>query len=163
VIVTLVAAVAENGVIGRAGRLPWRLPADLRHFRRLTTGHTVVMGRRTQEEIRRPLAGRRNIVLTRRPGFRAEGFEVAGSLEAALALAAGEPEVFVIGGGEVYCEALPRADRMVLTHVHAAVEGDTRFPAFDPAGWRVVGEELHPADEANPHRFTIRRYERRAG
>jgi dihydrofolate reductase len=131
-IVTLVAAVAENGVIGRGGGLPWRLPDDLRHFQRLTQGHTVIMGRRTFDEIRAPLRGRRNIVVSRNPGFRADDVAVARSLEEALALARGEEEVFVVGGGEVYAQALPLATRMYLTHVHAAVGGDTRFPAFEP-------------------------------
>ncbi len=159
-IVSLVAAVADNGVIGRDGGLPWKLPADLAHFRRLTLGHTVIMGRRTFEELGTGLDGRRNLVVTRTPGYAAPGAETVGSLDAALAMAADEPEVFVIGGGEIYREALPIADRMYLTHVHATVEGDTRFPDFDAVGWKVVDEEVHPADDRHPHPFTIVRYDR---
>jgi dihydrofolate reductase len=161
VIVSLVAAVAENGVIGRDGTLPWRLPADLRFFKRLTTGHAIIMGRRTWDEIRRPLPDRRNIVITRNPDADFPGAEPAPDLAAALALAAGDPEVFVIGGGEIFREALRMADRMYLTEVHAVVEGDTWFPAWDPTQWQVVAEDRHEADERHPYAFTIRQYARR--
>lgn len=159
-IISLVAAVAENGVIGRDGVLPWRLPGDLRFFKRLTTGHTIIMGRRTWDEIQRPLPDRRNIVITRSEDRDFPGALRAASLDAALALASTDEEVFVIGGGEIFREALPVADRMYLTQVHAVVEGDTRFPAWDPAEWRVASEERFAADERNPHAFTIRRYQR---
>lgn len=149
--VTLVAAVARNGVIGREGGLPWRLPADLRRFRALTWGHPVVMGRRTWESIGgRPLPGRRNIVVTRRPGYRAPGAEVAGSPEAALMLAAGADEVMVIGGGELYAAFLPLAGRILLTEVDAEPEGDARFPDLDPTEWEEVAREAHAPDAENP-------------
>ena len=160
-IITLVAAVADNGVIGRGGGLPWHLPDDLRHFQRLTTGHTVIMGRRTFDEVRQPLRQRRNIVITRNPDFQAEGFEVARDLDEALALAAGESEVFVVGGGQIFADALAGADRMYLTHVHADVTGDIRFPVFDPRDWEVTWEERHERDARHAHSFTIRRYDRR--
>ena len=151
---------ADNGVIGVGGGLPWHLPEDLKHFKRLTMGHTVIMGRRTWDEVGRPLPGRRNIVVTRQPGFRASGAEVAGSVDEAIARAAGEGEVFVIGGGEVYRQALPVAGRLVLTHVHARVEGDTTFPQIAPEDWDVAAERSWPADARHAHRFTIRDYRR---
>lgn len=159
--ITLVAAVAENGVIGRGAELPWRLPDDLRHFKATTLGGVLIMGRKTFESFGgHPLPQRRSIVVTRDPGYRAAGAEVVHSLEEALALAASEDEVFVIGGGEVFRQLLPRADRMVLTRVHAAPEGDTRFPPFDPDDWRLVAERHHPADERHRYAFTIGTYER---
>lgn len=161
-IISLVAAVAENGVIGRDGGLPWRLPADLQFFKRLTSGHTIIMGRRTWDEIRRALPDRRNIVVSRNHSLDLPGAERAPDLRAALALArqAGDSEAFVIGGGEIYRQALPMADRMYLTEVHSHVEGDTHFPSWDPAEWRVVNEERFPPDARHPHAFTIRRYDR---
>lgn len=159
--ISIVAAVSENGVIGRDGGLPWRLPADTRFFKELTTGHTVIMGRKTWDEIARPLRHRRNIVITRNPTWSAEGAERAGSLAAALEQAGGEARVFVIGGAEIYRQALPLADRMYLTHVHAAVEGDTHFPEWDATAWRMEREQRFDADERNAHGFTIREYVRR--
>jgi dihydrofolate reductase len=161
VIVSIIAAVADNGVIGRDGGLPWHLPADLKRFKKLTTGRHMVMGRRTWDSIgRRPLPGRPTIVVSRDPAFVAEGARVARSLEEALELAAGADEVFVAGGQAIYWEALPVADRVYLTRVHASFEGDTFFPAFDASAWRVVVEERHEADEKNPHAHTFRVYER---
>jgi len=163
-IVSLVVAASTNGVIGKAGGLPWHLPADLRRFKRLTIGHHVVMGRKTFEEIGRPLPERTNIVISRRPDFRPEGCLRTGSIEAALevARAAGETEVFVIGGGEVYRSALPLATRVYLTRVEAIVEGDTTFPTLDPATWRESRSERHPADDRNPHPMTFLVFERTA-
>ena len=137
-ILTLVAAVAKNGVIGSNNRLPWHLPADLRHFKALTTGHAVIMGRKTWESLPekfRPLPGRRNIVVTRSAAYAAPGASVAGSLPDAVAAAAGA-EAFVIGGAELYQAALPLANRLQLTEIDAEFEGDTWFPARDPHEWR---------------------------
>jgi dihydrofolate reductase len=148
-VITLLAAVARNGVIGIDNRLPWHLPADLKHFKALTLGHTVIMGRKTWESLPakfRPLPGRRNIVVTRDPSYRAEGAVVAQSLPAAIA-AAGNDEAFVIGGAELYAAALPLADRLQLTEIDAAFEGDTWFPAIDPDHWRETSREAHH-DEA---------------
>lgn len=154
---------AENHVIGIDGRLPWQLPADLRRFKRLTVGHAVIMGRRTFDSVgRKPLADRRNIVLTRDPTYRAPGADIAGSLEDALRLAGDATEVFVAGGEAVYRAALPFADRLYLTIVHARVEGDTRFPAFDASDWRVIEHERHDADVHHAHPFTFRTLERRS-
>jgi dihydrofolate reductase len=132
----LIAAVAANGVIGRDNALPWRLPEDLAHFRALTTGHAVIMGRRTHQSIGRALAQRQNIVVTRDPGYRAEGAEIAASLDAALARVRLPPPAFVIGGRALYEEALPRADTLHLTEIAAAFDGDRRFPAFDRSQFR---------------------------
>lgn len=145
----LVVARAENGVIGRDNKLPWHIPADLAHFKRVTLGKPVVMGRRTFESIGRPLPGRHNIVLTRDGGWAAPGVTVAAGLDAALA-AADAPEVMIIGGAGVFAEALPRAARIELTEVHAAPDGDTVMPAPDPAVWREAAREDHPAADGRP-------------
>ena len=130
---SIIAAMADNRVIGREGGIPWDLPEDRRRFRELTMGHTVIMGRKTFESIGRPLSGRKNIVLTRQPGFRAEGCIVVNDLRAALAACAGSAEVFICGGGELYREALPCAERIYLTIIHDIVQGDVLFPEL-PAG-----------------------------
>lgn len=133
---TLVAAVADNGVIGDSGDIPWRIPADFAHFKALTLGHVLVMGRATYDSIGRPLPGRTTIVLTRDPHWQAPGVLVAGSLEEALDLAGDLPgEVFVAGGAAVYAQALDRADAQVLTEVHLSPAGDTRYPEFDRTRW----------------------------
>jgi dihydrofolate reductase len=160
VIVSLVLAMSENRVIGRNGGLPWHLPKDLQHFKKLTVDHTVIMGRKTFDEIKHPLDNRRNVVITRNPDFQARGATVVPSLDEALALGATEREVFVIGGGEIFRLALPRADRLYLTVVHASVEGDTYFPAFDATAWVLEEEERHEADEKHAYAFTFRTYSR---
>ena len=134
--VTIIAAVAENGVIGRDNGLPWHLPADLRRFKRLTRGHMVVMGRRTFDSIGgRPLPDRRNIVVSRNPQYHPSGVEVAPDLPGALRLAGPEEDVFVLGGGEIFRQALPLADRLELTVIHARIEGDVTFPPIAAAEW----------------------------
>jgi dihydrofolate reductase len=158
----VIVAVSDNGVIGRDDDLPWRLSADLVRFKRLTMGHHLIIGRRTFESIGRALPGRHMIVVTRNPSWPAPpGVEVATSLDQALALAAADPEVFVGGGAAIYQLALPRADRLYLTRVHATVAGDTFFPALDLADWRLVETEDHGADDRNQHPFTFERWERR--
>ena len=134
-LVSIIAAVARNGVIGVDNRLPWRLPDDLRRFRALTWGKSIVMGRRTHESIGRPLPGRRNIVITRR-GSVSAGCERADSLRTALAMAADAPETVVIGGARCYREALPLAGRLYLTRIDSEFAGDVHFPEWDPAGWK---------------------------
>ena len=160
--VSLIVAVSDNGVIGRDGGLPWRLPRDLRHFKRTTMGHHLIVGRRTWEEGGMPLPGRSMVVVTRDPSFRAAGATVVHSLDAALAAAEGDNEPFIGGGAHLYREALARAlvARLYLTRVHAAVEGDTFFPELDLAGWELVSEEHHPADEKNEHSLSFLVYER---
>ncbi|ROR34659.1 dihydrofolate reductase [Inmirania thermothiophila] len=161
-VLSLIAAIDEGGLIGRGNALPWRLPADLRHFRAVTWGKPVVMGRRTFESIGRPLPGRRNIVVTRDPDWRAAGCERAASPEAALALAAGAREVMVIGGAALYRHFLPRADRLYLTRIHHRFEGDAWFPPIDPAQWVEVAREDHAPDADNPWPYSFLVLERRA-
>lgn len=174
VVVSVIAAVAENGVIGRDGDLPWRLPADLQRFKALTWGHPMIMGRRTYDSIGRPLPGRRSIVLSRNPAALggAAGVTVAGDLGNALEIAAAglEPrvdgdaearQVFIIGGAEIYRQALPLADRLYLTRIHAEIDGETHFPALEAGEWRLVEAEAHPADARHAYPFTFERYERR--
>lgn len=144
-ILTLIAAVARNGVIGIDNHLPWHLPADLTHFKTLTLGQTVIMGRKTWESLPdkfRPLPGRRNIVVTRDAAYHAAGATVAASLPAAIS-AASSGEAFVIGGAELYAAALPLADRLQLTEIDAAFDGDTHFPAFDRGQWQETARETH--------------------
>lgn len=156
----LVAAVAANGVIGRQGGLPWRLPEDLRHFKRLTLGHPVIMGRKTWESLGgRALPGRDNIVVTSQPGYEAPGAAVAASLQAALALCTGEPIAFVIGGRRLFAESLPIAAGLVLTEIHRDFEGDAWFPEYDRSKWREAQREAHTA--ADGMRFDFVRYEPR--
>jgi dihydrofolate reductase len=154
----LIAAVAKNGVIGAHGKLPWHLPEDLTHFKKLTLGHPILMGRRTWESLGKPLPGRENIVISRKPGFGAPGASVASSLEAAIALCAGEPVAFVIGGAELYAAALPLADGLVLTEIDRDYEGDTRFPEWDRKSWRATQKETHTS--ADGMRFNFVLYER---
>jgi dihydrofolate reductase len=144
---TFIAAVARDGVMGRAGKLPWDLPEDRAHFRRTTWGHAVIMGRRTWDETGRPLEGRRNIVVSRSGQVSGSGREVVGTLEEAIALArTTDPEPFIIGGAEIFRQALPLATRMILTEVDLEVEGDTFFPPFDRAAWVVT--DRRPGDRA---------------
>jgi dihydrofolate reductase len=151
--VTLVAAVADNGVIGNAGDIPWRIPADFAHFKALTTGHVLVMGRATYDSIGRALPGRTTIVLTRDPGWSAPGVLTATSLDRALERAAELPgEVFVAGGAAVYAAALGRAQAQVLTEVHLSPEGDTHYPDFDRSEWVERRREAH-LDAEVPHEF----------
>jgi dihydrofolate reductase len=147
---SLIVARARNGVIGLKGAMPWHLPEDLAHFKRMTMGHPIVMGRRTWQSIGRPLPGRRNVVVTRNRRFAADGCDVADSLDAALTLCAGADEVFVIGGAELYALALPHAQRIIVTEIGADFDGDTFFPAPDPARWRETAREHHPAQGARP-------------
>jgi dihydrofolate reductase len=156
----LIVAVADNGVIGNGNDLPWRLPDDLRRFKALTLDKPVVMGRRTFDSIGRPLPGRRNIVISRQSGLAIEGCEVAGSLAEALALAGPVPEVMVIGGAQIYQQALARADVIYLTQVHATVPGDAHFPELSAAQWQETASEAHPADERHAHAFTFLTLER---
>jgi dihydrofolate reductase len=159
--ISLLAAVARGGVIGRDGGIPWRLPEDMVRFRELTTGHPVVMGRKTWESLPdgfRPLPGRGNIVVTRNPDWSAQGADRAGSVEDALELVESEPRAFVIGGGEIYAAALPHADELLLTEIDADVEGDTTFPVWDRDEFEETSREEHVTDDGT--RFAFVRYER---
>jgi dihydrofolate reductase len=168
--VALVAAVARNGVIGARSGLPWRLPSDLKRFKALTTGKPVVMGRKTFQSIGKPLAQRANIVISRDPSFGAPGIDVASSLDAALILArargrcmAGADEICVIGGGEIYRQALAFADRLYLTQVLADPPGDTYFPPVDAKEWKVVAAEDIPVTDRDSHPMRFVVYERLTG
>ena len=153
---------AENGVIGRDGGLPWHLATDLKRFKRLTMGHTVIMGRKTWESIGRPLPGRRMVVISRQSDYRPAGVEVVSNLDDALAIAsaAGDDEAFVIGGAEIYRLALPRADRLYVTLVLAEVEGDACFPDVDWDQWRRIDSESHEADAENDYAHVYHVFER---
>ena len=160
--ISLVAALDRNGAIGRGNALPWHLPADLKRFKALTLGHPVLMGRRTAEAIGRPLPGRRNLVLSRAAGAPFAGVELVHSLDEALAVPGAGEDLMVIGGGEVYALALARATRLLLTHVDTVVDGaDAFFPAWDPADWRVLAREVHPADARHAFGFEFVDYARR--
>jgi dihydrofolate reductase len=164
--IVLVAAVGANGVIGRAGGMPWRLKSDLAHFKRLTLGKPVVMGRKTYVSIGKPLPRRTNIVITRDANFAAPGVVTAPNFEAALALARedaekrGTDEIMVIGGSEVFAAAMPLAERLEITQVHSDTQGDVTFPPIDPQQWREIARQRHargPDDEAD---FTVLTYAR---
>ena len=146
-IVSLVLAMAENGVIGKGGALPWRIPEDMRHFKALTMGKPCIMGRKTWDSLpKKPLPGRANIVVTRDRNFGAEGAIVAHSLDDALAHAENAEEIAIIGGAEIYAAALPRATRIYLTEVHAAFDGDATMPPFDRTIWPETARENHAGD-----------------
>ncbi len=164
--IALICAMARNRVIGHHNALPWRLPADLKHFRELTTGHPLLMGRKTFESLGRPLPNRTNIVLTSQHDFAPPGALVAHSLEQALALATAhvapaKPEIFVIGGENLYAQMLPHADRLYLTEVAAAPEGDAWFPPFDQEAWQELEQRAHPADDKNTYACVFRLLERK--
>ncbi len=162
---SVIVAVSENGIIGRGNGLPWHLPADLRRFRRITMGHAIIMGRKTWQSIGRPLPGRRSIVVSRDPTFAPDGARVVRSLDEALSAAAAEragsedDEVFVIGGQSLFELAVPRADRVYLTQVHAKVEGDVTFDSGPLDAFRLIEEQRHEQDEAHEYAYTFRVYE----
>ncbi|AFU99851.1 type 3 dihydrofolate reductase [Simiduia agarivorans] len=157
----LIVAAAENGTIGRDNQLPWHLPGDLAFFKRCTLGKPIVMGRKTFDSIGRPLPGRPNIVVTRQADWQAEGVTVCNSLEQALAVAGALPEaqsageVMVIGGAELYRQALPMAQRLYLTRVHATIEGDAHFPAVEKSDWLLESDERHSAEGSNPYDYSF--------
>lgn len=153
--INVVVAMADNGVIGRDGGLPWHLPADLRQFRAITWGHPIVMGRRTHESIGRVLPGRRNIVISRDPACAADGCVVVPDFEEAVAVAGDVPDVMIVGGAAVYAAALPRCTRLFITEVHASVEGDVRFPAFAREQWRETARERHAGDGEFDYSFVV--------
>ena len=158
--ITLVVAASANDVIGRDGALPWHISEDLKHFKAITMGHPIVMGRRTFESIGRALPGRLNVVVTRNADYTAEGCTVVDSPAAALRAAEGADEVMIIGGSEIYRLFLPMAHRIHMTRVQAEVEGDATFPPLDPAEWRLVDEEQFPAGEGREYAFSFQTLER---
>jgi len=161
VLVSIIAAMDRNRLIGNKNQLPWHLPADLAHFKKVTMGKPIIMGRKTFESIGRALPGRTSIVLTRASDFRGENVLVAHSLHQALEYAAGNDEVMIIGGSSIYELALPEADRLYLTYVEETYQGDAWFPEFEPGKWRVIASEAHAADEKNPSNYRFVTYERK--
>jgi dihydrofolate reductase len=166
VTVALIAAIAENGVIGREGRMPWRIPSELQHFRGATMGKPMIMGRKTFAAFKKPLDGRDTIVLTHNRDYAPKGAIAVESVEQALkvagdcAIARGVPEIMVIGGAEIYASMLPHASRLYLTRVHAEPEGDVRFPELDLSAWRPVENTYHPRSDSDEHDYTVIVYER---
>lgn len=154
----IIAAVAENGVIGKDNTLIWHLPHDLKRFKRLTSGHHVIMGRKTFESVGRPLPHRTNIVVSRQSGYQAEGCLVVSSLEEALQAAQGDVEPYIIGGAEIYAQGLAYAKKLEITRIHRDFEGDTYFPSFDAKVWKLWRGEKHPADADNPYPFSYLTY-----
>lgn len=159
--ISMIAAMAEGRVIGEGGSMPWHLPADLQHFKKITSGHPILMGRKTFDSIGRPLPKRRNIVLTRDKSFSAEGVEVIHDFSSVTSLMKEEEEFFVIGGATIYEQLLPKAERLYITDIHHSFNGDTFFPAIDRKNWVAISEEKGIVDEKNqyPHTFLV--YERK--
>ena len=153
--ISIIVAMAENGVIGSDNRLPWHLPDDLKRFKALSLGKPIVMGRRTFDSIGRPLPGRTNIVISRNSGLAIEGIRVVHSLDEALRAAGAVPEIVVIGGAEIFRQVLPRTSTIHLTRVHARVAGDVLFPELDPAQWHESALEPHAADERHQYAFSF--------
>lgn len=158
---SLIVAAAENGVIGKDNQMPWHLPEDLKYFKRITMGKPVVMGRKTFESIGKPLPGRPNIVITRNTAYKAEGVDVLHDLSSAeahcedLAIFEDFGEIMVIGGAELYRQALPEVDRIYLTRIHAEIEGDTSFPDLEESSWKVTSEERFGSDDKNPYDYSF--------
>jgi len=159
-IISLIVAVADNGVIGRDNALPWHLPEDLKRFKRITLGKPVVMGRKTFESIGKPLPGRQNIVVSRDASYQRDGVTVVQSVDAAIAAAEGAAEIMVIGGADLFRLFLPRAGRVHLTRVMADVKGDVFWPELDPRAWRLVVREAYPADDRHAHAMSFETWER---
>jgi dihydrofolate reductase len=158
---SLIVAMSENRVIGRNGQLPWRLSADLRRFKQLTMGHALIMGRKTWESIGRALPGRTSLVISRNPAYQAAGARIVADLPQAIRAAAGNDQVFVIGGGQIYRQALSWADRIYLTLVHARIAGDTVFPELDAEAWHLIeASSRYPADQKNEYEYSFHVYQR---
>ncbi|MBL8266709.1 type 3 dihydrofolate reductase [Steroidobacter sp.] len=152
---SIIVAVADNGVIGSANQLPWRLPDDLKRFKALSLGKPIVMGRKTFDSIGKPLPGRLNIVISRQPGLQIPGCTVVTSIDDAIATAQPAPEIVIVGGAEIYRQALPKVSTIHVTRVHAAVDGDVVFPELREQEWQEVAKEYHPADDRHAHAFTF--------
>lgn len=159
-IISLVAAAAENNIIGKENALPWRLPADLKFFKNLTMGHTMIMGRKTFQSVGKPLPGRKTIIITRDRSFAAEGCIVLGSLSEAFEYCKNEEEIFVVGGAEIYHQSLPLSDKIYLTRVHGIFAGDTYFPEIPPNEWKELSREEFRADEKNIYPYSFIQYTR---
>ncbi len=159
-ILSVIAAVARNNVIGNENKLLWHMPADLKHFKSVTSGHSVIMGRKTYESIGRALPNRRNIVISRQAGYSAAGCEMSRSLDEAITACKGEEEVFIIGGADIYRQALSLSDRIYLTRVAADFKGDAYFPEINFSEWKMVETQHHKADEKNGFDYSFSTYHR---
>ena len=159
--ISIIAAIAKNGIIGSGNQMPWHISEDLKRFKAITSGHPVIMGRKTFESLGRPLPNRRNIVITRNPDYDKAGIETAASIDEALALFEENEEIFIIGGGEIYRQTLPLADRMYLTWIDAEADGDTYFPPIDSEEWEIVFSERHEQGLTFPHPFEFMNYKRK--
>lgn len=159
-VITMIAAAAENNALGKDNDLVWHLPDDFRRFKELTTGHHIIMGRKTFETFPKPLPNRTHVVITRKKDYNKEGAVVVNSLEEALELAKDDEQPYIIGGGEIYSLALPKADRIELTRVHGTFEADAFFPEIDENNWKLVSSTFHPKDERHEYAFTYLTYER---
>ena len=154
-IISLIAAMAKNRVIGKDNQMPWHLPADLAHFKQITLGKPVIMGRKTLESIGKPLPGRHNIVVSRDNNYAREGVDVVKSLEEAIKIAGSVEEIIIMGGGNIYEQMLPLAHRLYLTHIDLEINGDTQFPEYKHLGWQKISKEHRPADDKNCHHCTF--------
>jgi dihydrofolate reductase len=165
-ILSMIVATADNNIIGKDNDMPWHLPADLAYFKKVTLGKPIIMGRKTFESIGRPLPGRRNIVISRDESYQAEGIDSVTSVEQALALVDGSDgndgaeEIMVIGGGAIYAHCLPKADRLYITHIKAAIDGDTQFPNYDDGSWKKTASDVRDSDEKNVHQLDFCVYEK---
>lgn len=159
-VITMIAAAAENNALGKDNDLVWHLPDDFRRFKELTTGHHIIMGRKTFESFPKPLPNRTHVVITRKKDYKKEGAVVVNSLEEALELAKDDRQPYIIGGGEIYSLALPKADKIELTRVHGTFEADAFFPEIDENNWKLVSSTFHPKDERHEYAFTYLTYER---
>jgi len=155
--ISIIVAITENNIIGRGNEMPWHLPADLKYFREKTTGHYIVMGRKTFESIGggRPLPNRVSIIITTQKDYKAEGCLVAHSLEQAIALANGQDELFIIGGKQIYEQALPFANKLYITRIHETIDGDTSFPYYDDSQWEMISSQQRDADEKNEYQLSF--------
>lgn len=160
---SLIVAIAKNNVIGKENKLVWHMPADMRFFKNTTMGHTLIMGRKTFESFGKPLPGRKSIVITRQNDWQYEGVVVVHSLEDAIKVAPKDEEVFIIGGAEIYRQAMPLCNKMYLTIIHHDFEGDTLFPDIDFSQWNLTSDEKYLADEKNSYDYSFRVYERKGG
>lgn len=158
--VTLIAAAAENNALGKDNDLVWHLPDDFKRFKKLTTGHHIIMGRKTFESFPKLLPDRTHIVITRQKDYQPEGAKIVHTLDEALEIASIDTQPFVIGGGEIYKQAIDRANKIELTRVHGTFEADTFFPEIDPARWELLASEFHPEDERHEYAFTYLTYDR---
>jgi dihydrofolate reductase len=159
--IILIAAIAENNALGKDNRLLWHLPDDFRRFKQLTTGHHIIMGRKTFESFPKPLPNRTHVVITRQKNYRPDGCVVVDSIAKALEISPKDQDVFVIGGGEIYNLALPLADKLDVTKVHTTLDADTFFPDIDPKIWKLEAEDFHPKDERHEYNFTFQTFIRK--